>query len=88
VSVWAPDRALQRGVSRIGDGLLLKPEDVAVLDGDDSAQLFVTCKDGWIRRVNTSSGAVHDWAHIPGGRPLGIIAGLNRELIVSDPNTV
>ena len=87
VGKWAPNSILRLRVARLGDGLLPKPEDVVALDGAHD-EVFVGCEDGWIKRVNTSSGAVYNWVHIQGGRPLGLIAGLHGEIIVCDPNTV
>ena len=83
VGPWTPNSILRLAVKRIGDGLILKPEDVVAFD-DSEDEVFVSCEDGWIKRVNGSFGTVHNWTHIEGGRPLGLAAGLHHELIVCD----
>ena len=90
VGPFAPNSLLRHHVRRIGDGLIPMPEDMAALaDASGSLFLYAACQDGWIKRVNPSSGEVEDWVHIgEGARPLGVAAGLHGELIVCEPEMV
>ena len=90
VGPFAPNSLLRHHVRRIGDGLIPMPEDMAAIaDASGSLFLYAACQDGWIKRVDPSSGEVEDWVHIgEGARPLGVAAGLHGELIVCEPNLV
>lgn len=72
---------------RVGDGLLLGPEDFAY--DAESGFLYASCLDGWIRRVRVGGGEaiVEDWARV-GGRPLGLVLGSDGNLIVAEAEKV
>ncbi|KAJ6804358.1 protein STRICTOSIDINE SYNTHASE-LIKE 6-like [Iris pallida] len=85
-SVAVAERRLGIAASseRIGEGLLPGPEDLAY-DGE-SGYLYTGCADGWVRRVRVAADEpeVEDWAHVVGGRPLGIALGPDKSLLVAD----
>ncbi|GAB2282478.1 hypothetical protein Dimus_017021 [Dionaea muscipula] len=65
----------------VASGKVVGPEDLAF---DPEAQVMYTgCADGWIKRVTVTDSVVENWVHT-GGRPLGLVIGLNREVIVAD----
>ncbi|KAM7263090.1 hypothetical protein ACFE04_000773 [Oxalis oulophora] len=70
----------------LGPGQLNQPEDI-VYD-ENSENIYTGCLDGWIKRVyigksKFSMNKVENWVNT-GGRPLGLVWGLNNELIVAD----
>ncbi|CAI9118860.1 OLC1v1020487C1 [Oldenlandia corymbosa var. corymbosa] len=74
-----------KGWEKVGLGRLWAPEDIAY---DPNARVIYTgCGDGWIKRVTVNDSAadsvVEDWVNT-GGRPLGIVRGLEGEVIVAD----
>ncbi|XP_077246812.1 protein STRICTOSIDINE SYNTHASE-LIKE 6-like isoform X2 [Tasmannia lanceolata] len=81
----AHNNLVLQAAERLGDGILLGPEDLAY---DDEAQVLYTgCRDGWIKRVNikeSEPGLVENWVHVEGGRPLGLAFGSNKQLVVAD----
>lgn len=68
---------------RIGEGLLLGPEDLAY--DAEGGYLYATCYDGWIRRVGLKEKElkVEDWAYV-GGRPLGLALRPDGSLVVAE----
>lgn len=71
---------------RLGDGLLLGPEDLAY-DAEEGV-IYTGCGDGWIKKVTVAAGEdasvrVENWTYT-GGRPLGVALGLDKQLIVAD----
>ena len=73
------------GTTKIGQHLLPQPEDVAV---DSLGQIYVSCADGWIKRIDPSTHLVQNWTLIDGGRPVGLAIGLHDELLVCEPAMV
>ncbi|KAH7372461.1 hypothetical protein KP509_17G005600 [Ceratopteris richardii] len=82
---FTPNAFLSSNLRRIGGGGLIPfPEDVVA---DTHGFLFVTCGDGWIKRVDPFSDLVENFAFLgKGRRPLGITFGRQGELIVCDPD--
>ncbi|KAF8377716.1 hypothetical protein HHK36_031100 [Tetracentron sinense] len=77
-------RMLQ-GSEILGHGLLPGPEDLAY--DAESGVIYTGCADGWIKRVKVTESAadatVENWVHV-GGRPLGLVLGLDNQLLVAD----
>ncbi|KAJ8647159.1 hypothetical protein MRB53_000182 [Persea americana] len=85
LSVPARNSHVLRGTERLGDGLVVGPEDLVY---DPNGHLLYTgCEDGWIKRVRLSeavaSMSVENWTYT-GGRPLGLAVGAENQLIVAD----
>ena len=78
------DRLLY-GSEFIGSGQVVGPEDIAF--EPESGVIYTGCADGWVKRVkvsdSVSDSVVEDWVNT-GGRPLGLVLGLNNEVIVAD----
>ncbi|KAJ8449061.1 hypothetical protein Cgig2_004116 [Carnegiea gigantea] len=78
------DRLLH-GSEFIGSGQMLGPEDIAF--EPESGVIYTGCADGWVKRVkvndSVSDSVVENWVYT-GGRPLGLVLGLNNEVIVAD----
>ncbi|GFY92392.1 calcium-dependent phosphotriesterase superfamily protein [Actinidia rufa] len=57
----------------------------------DSGVVYTGCHDGWIKRVtvneSVTDSVVEDCVNT-GGRPLGLILGLHKEVIIADSNEV
>lgn len=84
--VFAPNTLLQ-GISKIGEGLLPGPEDLAF--DAKTGLMYAACGDGWIKRITIThvldgNYKVENWRYV-GGRPLGIVMGNHGELLVCDP---
>ncbi|KAJ0967940.1 hypothetical protein J5N97_024857 [Dioscorea zingiberensis] len=69
---------------RIGEGLLLGPEDLAYDARKDL--LFTGCHDGWIKTVSLRDDDpnVQNWTFV-GGRPLGLALAPDGSLVVAEP---
>ncbi|XP_057964633.1 protein STRICTOSIDINE SYNTHASE-LIKE 6-like [Malania oleifera] len=71
----------------IGRGSLLAPEDIAY--DSESGVIYTGCMDGWIKRVTvrepSAESLVENWVEV-GGRPLGLVVGKNKEVIVAHPD--
>lgn len=87
-----PEPALLRnermllGAELLGVGKLEGPEDIAYDSRSDI--IFTGSIDGWIKRVSrfnksADDTVVENWVRT-GGRPLGLVLGLNNEVIVAD----
>ncbi|XP_047312811.1 protein STRICTOSIDINE SYNTHASE-LIKE 4-like [Impatiens glandulifera] len=72
-----------RGVEKVGTGKIMGPEDVAY--DAESKLIYTGCADGWIKRVRVDDLSVEDWVN-SGGRPLGLVLGPDKRLIVADAN--
>ncbi|XVF48875.1 hypothetical protein PTKIN_Ptkin03bG0223300 [Pterospermum kingtungense] len=70
---------LQR-VTKLGEGLLNGPEDVAV---DENGTLYTVTRDGWMRRLHRN-GSWEDWKKLHGQTLLGITTSRGGGLIVCD----
>ncbi|KAF9601784.1 hypothetical protein IFM89_022952 [Coptis chinensis] len=72
---------------KLGNGILSGPEDIAY--DSESRVIYTGCSDGWIKRLmvtqSVSEVTVENWVHV-GGRPLGLAFGLDKELIVAEPD--
>ncbi|XP_022730212.1 protein STRICTOSIDINE SYNTHASE-LIKE 4-like isoform X2 [Durio zibethinus] len=79
VSVSPPNNRLQR-VTKLGEGLLKGPEDVAV---DENGMLYAATRDGWIRRLHRN-GSWENWKKVHGETLLGITTAKGGGLIVCD----
>ncbi|XVE70724.1 hypothetical protein DITRI_Ditri10aG0093700 [Diplodiscus trichospermus] len=80
-SVSAPpsNNQLQR-VTKLGEGLLEGPEDVAA---DENGTLYTATRDGWIRRLHTN-GSWENWKKLQSNTLLGITTSKGGGLIVCD----
>ncbi|XP_057462937.1 protein STRICTOSIDINE SYNTHASE-LIKE 5-like [Actinidia eriantha] len=76
---------LLEGAEMLGVGQLLGPEDL--VHDPDSGVVYTGCHDGWIKRVtvnkSVTDSVVEEWVNT-GGRPLGLVLGLHKEVIVAD----
>ncbi|XVF48876.1 hypothetical protein PTKIN_Ptkin03bG0223400 [Pterospermum kingtungense] len=70
---------LQR-VTKLGEGLLNGPEDVAV---DENGTLYTVTRDGWMRRLHRN-GSWEDWKKLHSQTLLGITTAKGGGLIVCD----
>ncbi|KAF8377718.1 hypothetical protein HHK36_031102 [Tetracentron sinense] len=89
---WLPSMVVPKrnghmllGAEILGLGLLPGPEDLAY--DAQSGVIYTGCADGWIKRVKVTESAadatVENWVHV-GGRPLGLVLGLDNQLLVAD----
>ncbi|XP_038993823.1 protein STRICTOSIDINE SYNTHASE-LIKE 4-like [Hibiscus syriacus] len=79
VSVPPSNSQLQK-VIKLGEGLLIGPEDVAV---DEKGTLYTATRDGWIRRLHRN-GSWEDWMKLESNTVLGIATAKRGGLIVCD----
>lgn len=71
-------------VIKLGEGLLIKPEDVCV---DKKGLIYTATKDGWIRRLH-KNGSWENWKWFHTETLLGITAAVDGSIIVCDPDKV
>ncbi|OWM68285.1 hypothetical protein CDL15_Pgr004767 [Punica granatum] len=69
------------GSERLGEPKLPGPEDIAY--DPESGIIYTGCADGWVRRVRLNDSTVEEWVNT-GGRPLGLVLGPHKEVIVTD----
>ncbi|KAG5534506.1 hypothetical protein RHGRI_022581 [Rhododendron griersonianum] len=85
VSVPLQNPRLLHGSERVGEGLLLGPEDLAY--DPKKGVIYTGCYDGWIKRVTVNESAadsvVESWVNT-GGRPLGLVLGHDDDVIIAD----
>ncbi|CAI9100744.1 OLC1v1037908C1 [Oldenlandia corymbosa var. corymbosa] len=67
-------------VTKLGEGLLVKPEDVAI---DKSGILYTATRDGWVKRLH-NNGSWENWKFIGGESLLGITTSRNGGIIACD----
>ncbi|OMO91814.1 Six-bladed beta-propeller, TolB-like protein [Corchorus olitorius] len=79
VSVSPPNNQLQR-VTKLGEGLLKAPEDIAV---DENGILYTATRDGWIRRLHRN-GSWENWKNLQSQGLLGISTAKGGGLFVCD----
>uniref|UniRef100_A0A7C9FH52 Strictosidine synthase n=1 Tax=Opuntia streptacantha TaxID=393608 RepID=A0A7C9FH52_OPUST len=68
-------------VTKIGEGILKKPEDVSV---DKEGRLFTATRDGWIRRL-LKNGTLENWKWVNSTTLLGLTTTTSGDLVVCDP---
>ncbi|XP_075474957.1 protein STRICTOSIDINE SYNTHASE-LIKE 4-like [Primulina tabacum] len=67
-------------VIKLGEGLLDKPEDVAI---DEDGVLYTATRDGWIRRLH-KNGTWENWWHVESEGLLGLTVTRAGDVIVCD----
>lgn len=78
---WVRENRKLECVEKLGEGLVLGPEDVVVArDGS----LVVATRDGWVKKVWPRNGTVENWKRV-GGYPCGLALGVHGEILVADP---
>lgn len=78
-SLLPKNNILQR-VIKLGDGLLLKPEDVAL---DKEGTLYTATRDGWIKRLHRN-GSCQNWKNLNSHTLLGITITNEGDVVVCD----
>lgn len=68
----------------LGDGVLLKPEDV---DVDKEGTLYTATRDGWIKRLH-KNGSWENWKKVNTDTILGITFTKDGDLIACDTDQV
>lgn len=71
-------------VTKLGEGLLVKPEDVAI---DKVGVLYTATRDGWIKRLH-KNGSWENWKWINNENLLGITTAAAGGLLVCDVEKV
>lgn len=69
---------------KLGDGLLLKPEDVAF---DKEGTLYTATRDGWIKRLHRN-GSCQNWKNLNSHTLLGITITNEGDIVVCDVDQV
>ncbi|XP_047311658.1 protein STRICTOSIDINE SYNTHASE-LIKE 6-like [Impatiens glandulifera] len=82
-SVFVPSRNpnVLRGAEKVFAGKLMGPEDMTY--DSESRIIYTGCVDGWIKRLRLDDLSVEDWVN-SAGRPLGLVLGPDKQLIVAD----
>ncbi|KAL2534416.1 Protein STRICTOSIDINE SYNTHASE-LIKE 4 [Abeliophyllum distichum] len=75
-----PTNSKLQEVNKLGEGLLKKPEAIAV---DKMGVLYTATRDGWIIRLHRN-GSWENWRHIDSDSLLGITATAAGDLVVCD----
>ncbi|XP_062091130.1 protein STRICTOSIDINE SYNTHASE-LIKE 4-like [Humulus lupulus] len=78
-STFPPNNKLQ-GVTKLGEGFLEDPEDVAV---DKEGIIYTATRDGWIKRLH-KNGSWENWKMLGGPNLLGIITTKEGDIVVCD----
>ncbi|KAM6583581.1 hypothetical protein CsatB_010583 [Cannabis sativa] len=78
-SIFPPNNKLQE-VSKLGEGFLERPEDVAV---DKEGIIYTATRDGWIKRMH-KNGSWENWKMLGGHTLLGITTTKEGDLLVCD----
>ncbi|XP_057767429.1 protein STRICTOSIDINE SYNTHASE-LIKE 4-like [Salvia miltiorrhiza] len=76
----APSNGKLQDVMKLGEGLLMQPEDVAV---DENGVLHTVTRDGSVKKMH-KNGTWENWCHIPSDSLLGITTTAAGDLIVCD----
>lgn len=69
---------------KLGDGLLLKPEDIAL---DKEGTLYTATRDGWIKRLHRN-GSWQKWKMLNSHTLLGITITNEGDVVVCDVDQV
>ncbi|CAI9765980.1 unnamed protein product [Fraxinus pennsylvanica] len=75
-----PSNSKLQEVSKLGEGLLNRPEAIAV---DKTGVLYTATRDGWITRLHRN-GSWEKWRHIDSDNLLGVTATAAGDLVVCD----
>ncbi|CAA3021888.1 protein STRICTOSIDINE SYNTHASE-LIKE 5-like [Olea europaea var. sylvestris] len=75
-----PSNSKLQEASKLGEGLLKKPEAIAV---DKTGVLYTATRDGWITRLHRN-GSLEKWRHIDSHHLLGVTATAAGDLVVCD----
>ncbi|PRQ47035.1 putative strictosidine synthase transcription factor WD40-like family [Rosa chinensis] len=75
-----PQNNILQRVIKIGDGVLLKPEDIAL---DKEGTLYTATRDGWIKRLHRN-GSWEDWKMLNSHTLLGITITNEGDLVACD----
>lgn len=79
-SSLAPSNSKLQDVEKLGEGLLVKPEDVAI---EKTGVLYTATRDGWIKRLH-KNGSWENWQWINSDQLLGITTAAAGGIIVCD----
>ena len=75
---------LMQRVIKLGDGVLQKPEDIAL---DKEGTLYIATRDGWIKRLYRN-GTLEDWKKLNSHTLLGVTVTSEGDLIACDADQV
>ncbi|XP_022842517.1 protein STRICTOSIDINE SYNTHASE-LIKE 4-like [Olea europaea var. sylvestris] len=79
-TLLAPSNSKLQEVDKLGEGVLKKPEAIAV---DKMGVLYTATRDGWIRRLYRN-GSWDSWRHIDSDALLGLTTTAAGDLVVCD----
>ncbi|KAG9458027.1 hypothetical protein H6P81_002535 [Aristolochia fimbriata] len=82
---WVPSSAfpsndILQGVVKIGEGIVDRPEDLAV---DKEGSLYTATRDGWIKKLH-KNGSWEEWRMMGGSSMLGMATAVDGGLLVCD----
>ncbi|XP_027173870.1 protein STRICTOSIDINE SYNTHASE-LIKE 4-like [Coffea eugenioides] len=79
-SSLVPSNSKLQDAEKLGEGLLVKPEDVTI---DEKGVLYTATRDGWIKRLH-KNGSWENWQWINSDQLLGITTAAAGGIIVCD----
>ncbi|KAL3532706.1 hypothetical protein ACH5RR_006227 [Cinchona calisaya] len=79
-SIHAPSSSMLQKVSKLGEGFVVKAEDVTI---DNTGILYTATRDGWIKRLH-KNGSWENWKWIGGESLLGITTAAAGGIIACD----
>lgn len=81
-SQFPPSNSKLQEVTKLGEGFVIKPEDVFV---DKNGLLYTATRDGWIKRLH-KNGSWENWKWFDSETLLGLTAAEDGSIIVCDPD--
>jgi hypothetical protein len=74
-------------LEKLGEGVLVAPEDVYV-DAAVGGALYTATRDGWLHRMHAGNGSWERWRFVGGTGLLGITPSADGAMLVCDADKV